>query len=40
VPDDPATDDYAGPDGKGCTQGDLARPGNKTWQSMLAPPGS
>lgn len=40
VPYDPATGDYVGPDGKRYTQGDLAHPGNKTWQSMLAPPGS
>ena len=35
VPYDPATGDYIGPDGKRYTQGDLAHPGNKTWQSML-----
>jgi phospholipid/cholesterol/gamma-HCH transport system substrate-binding protein len=40
VPYDPATGDYVGPDGKRYTQGDLAHPGNKSWQSMLAPPGS
>lgn len=40
VPYDPVTGDYVGPDGKRYTQGDLAHPGNKTWQSMLAPPGS
>ena len=38
VPYDPATGDYIGPDGKSYTQADLAHPGNKTWQSMLAPP--
>lgn len=38
VPYDPATGDYIGPDGKRYTQGDLAQPGNKTWQSMLVPP--
>jgi phospholipid/cholesterol/gamma-HCH transport system substrate-binding protein len=38
VPYDPATGDYIGPDGKRYTQGDLAHPGNKTWQSMLVPP--
>jgi phospholipid/cholesterol/gamma-HCH transport system substrate-binding protein len=40
VPYDPATGGYVGPDGKRYTEGDLAHPGNKTWQSMLAPPGS
>jgi phospholipid/cholesterol/gamma-HCH transport system substrate-binding protein len=39
VPYDPATGDYIGPDGKRYTQADLAHPGNKTWQSMLVPPG-
>jgi phospholipid/cholesterol/gamma-HCH transport system substrate-binding protein len=39
VPYDPATGDYVGPDGKRYTQGDLARPANKTWESMLTPPG-
>jgi phospholipid/cholesterol/gamma-HCH transport system substrate-binding protein len=39
VPYDPATGDYIGPDGKRYTQEDLAHPGNKTWQSMLVPPG-
>jgi phospholipid/cholesterol/gamma-HCH transport system substrate-binding protein len=38
VPYDPATGDYIGPDGKRYTQGDLAHPGNKSWQSMLVPP--
>lgn len=38
VPYDPASGDYIGPDGKRYTQGDLAHPGNKTWQSMLVPP--
>lgn len=38
VPYDPATGDYIGPDGTRRTQGDLAHPGNKTWQSMLVPP--
>jgi phospholipid/cholesterol/gamma-HCH transport system substrate-binding protein len=38
VPYDPATGDYIGPDGRRYTQGDLRNPGNKTWQSMLAPP--
>ncbi|BBZ32841.1 MCE family protein [Mycolicibacterium confluentis] len=37
VPYDPATGDYLGPDGKRYTQGDLANPGAKTWQSMLVP---
>jgi phospholipid/cholesterol/gamma-HCH transport system substrate-binding protein len=39
VPYDPATGDYIGPDGRRYTQGDLANPGNRTWQSMLVPPG-
>jgi phospholipid/cholesterol/gamma-HCH transport system substrate-binding protein len=39
VPYDPATGDYIGPDGKPYTQANLAHPGNKTWQSMLVPPG-
>jgi phospholipid/cholesterol/gamma-HCH transport system substrate-binding protein len=38
VPYDPATGGYVGPDGKRYTDGDLAHPGNKTWQSMLVPP--
>jgi phospholipid/cholesterol/gamma-HCH transport system substrate-binding protein len=38
VPYDPATGDYIGPDGKRYTQGDLAHPGHKNWQSMLVPP--
>jgi phospholipid/cholesterol/gamma-HCH transport system substrate-binding protein len=38
VPYDPATGDYIGPDGRRYTQGDLANPGNKTWQSLLVPP--
>jgi phospholipid/cholesterol/gamma-HCH transport system substrate-binding protein len=38
VPYDPATGDYIGPDGRRYTQGDLAHPGNRTWQSMLVPP--
>jgi phospholipid/cholesterol/gamma-HCH transport system substrate-binding protein len=37
VPYDPATGDYIGPDGRRYTQGDLAHPGNQTWQSMLTP---
>ena len=38
---DPATGSYTGPDGKQYTQSDLAAqtPGNKTWQTMLLPPG-
>ena len=40
VPYDPATGDYIGPDGRRYTQGDLANPGNKTWQSLLVPPAS
>ena len=39
VPYDPATGTYVGPDGRTYTQADLAHPANKTWQSMLAPPG-
>jgi phospholipid/cholesterol/gamma-HCH transport system substrate-binding protein len=38
VPYDPATGDYIGPDGRRYTQGDLANPRNKTWQSLLVPP--
>lgn len=39
---DPATGAYIGPDGKVYTQSDLANtaPREKTWQSMLLPPGS
>jgi phospholipid/cholesterol/gamma-HCH transport system substrate-binding protein len=39
---DPATGTYTGPDGRQYTQSDLAHtaPGEKTWQSMLVPPGS
>jgi phospholipid/cholesterol/gamma-HCH transport system substrate-binding protein len=39
---DPATGTYVGPDGQRYTQSDLARtaPSEKTWQSMLLPPGS
>src|SRR6516165_8131038 len=38
---DPATGTYIGPDGRQYTQSDLAQnaPKNKTWQSMLVPPG-
>jgi phospholipid/cholesterol/gamma-HCH transport system substrate-binding protein len=39
VPYDPATGEYIGPDGKPYTQANLAHPGNRTWQSMLVPPG-
>ena len=39
VPYDPATGNYIGPDGRSYTQGDLANPGNKTWQQLLVPPG-
>ncbi|MBI3226582.1 MAG: MCE family protein [Mycolicibacterium cosmeticum] len=39
VPYNPATGEYIGPDGRRYTQGDLANPGNRTWQSMLVPPG-
>ncbi len=38
VPYDPATGDYIGPDGRRYTQGDLAHPQNKTWQSLLTGP--
>lgn len=39
---DPATGAYTGPDGRQYTQSDLAQaaPKDKTWQSMLLPPGS
>jgi phospholipid/cholesterol/gamma-HCH transport system substrate-binding protein len=39
---DPATGNYIGPDGKLYTQADLAQtaPKDKTWQSMLIPPGN
>ncbi|CPT92219.1 MCE-family protein MCE3f [Mycobacteroides abscessus] len=39
---DPATGSYLGPDGQVYTQADLAdnRPKEKTWQSMLTPPGA
>lgn len=38
---DPATGSYVGPDGKVYTQSNLAPGGGeKTWQSMLVPPGS
>lgn len=39
---DPATGTYLGPDGHQYTRSDLARtaPKDKTWQSMLLPPGS
>lgn len=40
IPYDPATGDYIGPDGHRYTQTDLAHPDNKTWQSMLVPPGA
>lgn len=38
---DPATGTYIGPDGKAYTQSDLSRtaPQDKTWQTMLLPPG-
>lgn len=39
APYDPATGEYVGPDGNRYTQADLAHPENKTWQSMLIPPG-
>jgi phospholipid/cholesterol/gamma-HCH transport system substrate-binding protein len=39
---DPATGTYIGPDGKQYTRSDLARtaPKDKTWQTMLLPPGN
>jgi phospholipid/cholesterol/gamma-HCH transport system substrate-binding protein len=39
---DPATGTYTGPDGRQYTQSDLAQtaPKDKTWESMLLPPGS
>ncbi len=39
---DPATGSYIGPDGRRYTQSDLAKgaPENKTWQTMLLPPGN
>jgi phospholipid/cholesterol/gamma-HCH transport system substrate-binding protein len=39
---DPATGTYTGPDGRQYTRSDLAQtaPKDKTWQSMLRPPGS
>jgi phospholipid/cholesterol/gamma-HCH transport system substrate-binding protein len=38
---DPATGSYLGPDGRVYTQSDLATAGGeRTWQSMLLPPGS
>ncbi|HZN84476.1 MAG TPA: MCE family protein, partial [Mycobacterium sp.] len=42
APYDPATGTYVGPDGKVYTQSDLANtaPEEKTWQTMLIPPGS
>lgn len=36
---DPATGDYIGPDGRRYTQGDLAQPGDRSWESLLVPPG-
>jgi len=39
VPYDPATGEYIGPDGQRHAQGDLAPAGDRTWQSMLVPPG-
>lgn len=42
APYDPATGAYVGPDGRVQTQSDLAQtaPKEKTWQTMLVPPGS
>ena len=39
APYDPVTGQYTGPDGMTYTQGDLAGQGDKTWESMLVPPG-
>lgn len=39
VPYDPKTGTYVGPDGRTYTQADLANPTDRTWQSMLVPPG-
>jgi phospholipid/cholesterol/gamma-HCH transport system substrate-binding protein len=39
VPYEPATGVYIGPDGQRHVQGNLAASGDKTWQSMLVPPG-
>ena len=39
APYDPATGEYVGPDGNRYTQADLAHRENKSWQSMLIPPG-
>lgn len=39
APYDPATGEYVGPDGNRYTQADLVHSDNKTWQSMLIPPG-
>jgi phospholipid/cholesterol/gamma-HCH transport system substrate-binding protein len=40
IPYDPATGDYVGPDGRRYTQRDLGVPYDKTWQTMLEPPGA
>ncbi|CAM3056262.1 MCE family protein [Mycobacterium intermedium] len=42
APYDPATGTYVGPDGQRYTRADLAQaaPKDKTWQTMLLPPGS
>ncbi|MDT5134524.1 MAG: phospholipid/cholesterol/gamma-HCH transport system substrate-binding protein, partial [Mycobacterium sp.] len=39
---DPATGTYVGPDGRTYTQSDLSQtaPKEKTWQSLILPPGS
>nr|WP_090280148.1 MlaD family protein [Mycolicibacterium komanii]CRL76260.1 virulence factor Mce family protein [Mycolicibacterium komanii] len=39
VPYDPSTGEYIGPDGRLHTQADLAPAQNRTWESMLVPPG-
>jgi phospholipid/cholesterol/gamma-HCH transport system substrate-binding protein len=39
VPYSPASGDYVGPDGRHYTQRNLANPDDKTWQSVLFPPG-
>jgi phospholipid/cholesterol/gamma-HCH transport system substrate-binding protein len=40
IPYDPGTGDYIGPDGHRYTQRDLGVPYDKTWQTMLEPPGT
>lgn len=40
TPYDPATGEFLAPDGRQYAQADVADSGEKTWQSMLVPPGS